>query len=46
MTTDLRHSILLAVCFAVALFAVADDGPKTTAYNFLSVPTSSHASSC
>ena len=42
MTTDLRHSILLAVCFAVALFAVADDGPKTTAYNFLSVPTSSH----
>ena len=42
MTTYTRHLILMAACFAVALFAVADDGPQTTAYNFLSVPASSH----
>ena len=41
MTTYLRHTILMAV-FAVALVAMADDGPKTTAYNFLSVPSSTH----
>ena len=41
MTTYLRHLILLAV-WAVALFAVADNGSGTTAYNFLSVPSSSH----
>ncbi len=41
MTTYLRHVILLAAV-GVALFAMADDGPKTTAYNFLNVPSSSH----
>ncbi len=41
MTTYLRHLIFLAV-WAVALFAVADNGSGTTAYNFLSVPSSSH----
>ena len=41
MTTYLRHLILLAAA-AVAFVAMADDGPKTTAYNFLSVPASSH----
>ena len=41
MTTCLRHLILFAVA-AVALCAMADDGPTTTAYNFLSVPVSSH----
>ncbi len=41
MTSCLRHFILLAMG-AVALFAMADDGPKTTAYNFLNVPSSSH----
>ena len=41
MTTYLRHFILLAVG-VVALFAMADDGSTTTAYNFLSVPVSSH----
>ena len=41
MTTYLRHFILLAVG-AVALCAMADDYPTTTAYNFLSVPASSH----
>ena len=41
MTTYLRHLILLAV-WAVALFAVADNGSGTTAYNFLNVPSSSH----
>ena len=41
MTTYFRHLILLAAS-AVALFAVADDTPGTTAYNFLSVPSSSH----
>ena len=41
MTSSLRHFILLAVG-AVALFAMADDGPSTTAYNFLNVPVSSH----
>ena len=41
MTTCLRHLILLAVA-TVALFAMADDGTTTTAYNFLSVPASSH----
>ena len=41
MTTCLRHLIFIAVA-AVALVAMADDGPKTTAYNFLSVPSSSH----
>ena len=41
MTTYLRYLILLIVS-AVAFFAVADDGPTTTAYNFLSVPSSSH----
>ena len=42
MTTYLRHLILLAVA-TVALFATADEGTTTTtAYNFLSVPVSSH----
>ena len=41
MTTCLRHLMLLAVA-AVALLARADDGSSTTAYNFLSVPVSSH----
>ena len=41
MTTRLRQLILLAAA-AVALFAMADDVPATTAYNFLSVPVSSH----
>ena len=40
MTTYLRHLILLAVA-TVAMCAMAD-GPSTTAYNFLSVPVSSH----
>ena len=39
MTTYLRHLILLSMA-AVALLAMADGG--TTAYNFLSVPVSSH----
>ncbi len=41
MTSYLRHLILL-VATSVALVVVADDGPKTTAYNFLNVPASSH----
>ena len=41
MTTYLRHLILLAAA-TVAMFAMADDGTSTTAYNFLSVPVSSH----
>ena len=41
MTTYLRHMILLAMG-AMALFAIASDGPTTTAYNFLGVPSSSH----
>lgn len=41
MTTYLRQWILIAVA-AVALAAMADDGSTTTAYNFLSVPSSSH----
>ena len=41
MTTYLRYLILLAVA-TVALFAMADNGKSTTAYNFLSVPVSSH----
>ena len=41
MTTYLRHMILLAT-LSVALLAMAEDGPKTTAYNFLNVPASSH----
>lgn len=41
MTTNLRHLILLAA-LAVAQLAMAGDGPTTTAYNFLSVPSSSH----
>ena len=41
MTSYLRHLILIAVG-AVALIAMADEAPKTTAYNFLSVPASSH----
>lgn len=41
MTTYLRHLILLAAA-TVAVFAMADDGTSTTAYNFLSVPVSSH----
>ena len=41
MRINLRHLILMTVC-AVALSAIADDGVKTTAYNFLSVPSSSH----
>ena len=40
MTIDLRHLIMLTVA-AVAFVAMADDG-TTTAYNFLSVPASSH----
>lgn len=42
MTNNLRHYILLAACLIAALRLMADDGPKTTAYNFLSVPASSH----
>lgn len=42
MTITLRHFILLAACTVVALRLMADDAPKTTAYNFLSVPVSSH----
>lgn len=41
MTSYLRHLILLTVA-VWALAAMADDGPTTTAYNFLSVPSSSH----
>ena len=41
MTTYFRHLILLAAS-AVALFALADDTLGTTAYNFLSIPSSSH----
>ena len=41
MRINLRHLILMTVC-AVALSAIADNGVKTTAYNFLSVPSSSH----
>ena len=41
MTTYLRQLILLAAG-AVALYALADDTPTTTAYNFLGVPASSH----
>ncbi len=41
MTTYLRHKILVAIA-GLALCAMADDAPKTTAYNFLSVPASSH----
>lgn len=41
MTTYLRHMLVLAAV-SVAFCALADDGPKTTAYNFLSVPSSSH----
>ena len=41
MTTYLRHLILMAAIF-VALQLLAEDGPKTTAYNFLNVPSSSH----
>ena len=37
----MRNCILLALG-AVALFATADDGNTTTAYNFLDVPASSH----
>ena len=41
MTTYSRHLISLFFT-AVALLAMADDGTSTTAYNFLSVPVSSH----
>ena len=41
MTTYLRHLILLTVAFWT-ISALADDGPKTTAYDFLKVPASSH----
>ena len=41
MTTFLRQSILL-VAAAVAIVAMAGDNTTTTAYNFLSVPSSSH----
>ena len=41
MTTYLRHLILMAALI-VALQLLAEDGPKTTAYNFLNVPSSSH----
>lgn len=41
MTSYLRHLILLTMA-VWALAAMADDGPTTTAYNFLSVPSSSH----
>ena len=41
MITNMRQWILIAVA-AVALVAMADDGSTTTAYNFLSVPSSSH----
>ncbi len=41
MTTYLRHMILVAIA-AVAFMAAASDGTSTTAYQFLSVPVSSH----
>ena len=41
MITRLRHLLLLAMA-TVALLAAADDRSTTTAYNFLSVPVSSH----
>ena len=41
MTTTLRQLILVATFF-VAFQLIADDGPTTTAYNFLNVPSSSH----
>lgn len=41
MTTCLRQLILLSMA-VVALLAMADGGTSTTAYNFLSVPVSSH----
>ena len=41
MTTYLRHLILFAMG-VMAFVAMADDGHTTTAYNFLSVPASSH----
>ena len=41
MTSFLRQSILL-VAAAVAIVAMAGDNTTTTAYNFLSVPSSSH----
>ncbi len=42
MTTHLRHLILLAAGLLAALNVMADDAPTTTAYNFLSIPASSH----
>lgn len=41
MTTTLRQLILVATFF-VAFQLIADEGPTTTAYNFLNVPSSSH----
>ena len=41
MTSFLRQSILL-VAAAMAIVAMAGDNTTTTAYNFLSVPSSSH----
>jgi hypothetical protein len=41
MTNYLRHFILVAALL-VAAQLLAEDGPKTTAYNFLNVPSSSH----
>ena len=41
MTTTLRQLTLVATFF-VAFQLIADDGPTTTAYNFLNVPSSSH----
>jgi len=41
MTTYLRHLILLTVALWT-ISALADEGSKTTAYDFLNVPVSSH----
>ena len=41
MTTYLRHLLLMAASL-VAFQLLAEDGPTTTAYNFLNVPSSSH----
>lgn len=41
MTTTLRQLILVATFF-VAFQLIADEGPTTTAYIFLNVPSSSH----
>lgn len=42
MTINLRHLIMLAASILTGFTVMADDGPKTTAYDFLNVPVSSH----